>query len=234
MAVVGGIVSHAASGSSTLSPSGTRGTPARKFFFRFFLVTAVLSVAASAQTAVDDQLHDSGGKAVAGANVVLQRAEGSVAQQVTGDAEGKFRFAAVEAGAYTLKADAPGFYQASYDFVARARQPLSLTMDLQRQEAVQQSVEVKAEYLTVDPEKTGSSYTFTQQDLEKLPDPLVDTTSDLVNNLIPGASDSHDNFLAVRGTEFSLHEFINGVSFLTTHSRSLARGQARRFLKRWI
>jgi hypothetical protein len=214
MAVVGGIVSHAASGSSTLSPSGTRGKPVRKFFFRFFLVTAVLSVAASAQTAVDDQLHDSGGKAVAGANVVLQRAEGSVAQQVTGDAEGKFRFAAVEAGAYTLKADAPGFYQASYDFVARARQPLSLTMDLQRQEAVQQSVEVKAEYLTVDPEKTGSSYTFTQQDLEKLPDPLVDTTSDLVNNLIPGASDSHDNFLAVRGTEFSLHEFINGVSFL--------------------
>ena len=31
---------------------------------------------------------------------------------------------------------------------------------------------------------------------------------------MPGASDSHDDFLAVRGTEFSLHEFINGVSFL--------------------
>src|SRR5437667_12168306 len=31
---------------------------------------------------------------------------------------------------------------------------------------------------------------------------------------MPGASDSHDNVLAVRGTEFSLHEFINGVSFL--------------------
>jgi len=42
----------------------------------------------------------------------------------------------------------------------------------------------------------------------------VESTNDLVNNLMPGASDSHDNFLAVRGTEFSLHEFINGVSFL--------------------
>src|SRR2546426_4658844 len=31
---------------------------------------------------------------------------------------------------------------------------------------------------------------------------------------MPGASDSHDNFVAVRGPEFSLHEFVNGVSFL--------------------
>src|SRR5260370_7387278 len=31
---------------------------------------------------------------------------------------------------------------------------------------------------------------------------------------MPGASHSTDNFLAVRGTEFSLHEFVNGVSFL--------------------
>jgi hypothetical protein len=58
---------------------------------------------------------------------------------------------------------------------------------------VQQSVEVEAEYLTVDPEKTGSSYTFTQQDLKKLPDPLIDTTNDRVNNFMPGASDTHDN-----------------------------------------
>src|SRR5439155_16486340 len=67
---------------------------------------------------------------------------------------------------------------------------------------------------TMDPEKTGSSYTFTRRDLERLPEPLIESTNDLVNNLMPGASDSHDNFLAVRGTEFSLHEFINGVSFL--------------------
>src|SRR5262249_24615083 len=45
-------------------------------------------------------------------------------------------------------------------------------------------------------------------------EPHTETTNDLANNLMPGASDSHDNFLAVRGTEFSLHESINGVSFL--------------------
>src|SRR5207248_9018990 len=55
---------------------------------------------------------------------------------------------------------------------------------------------------------------FTHQQLERLSDPLVETTSALVSNLMPGASQSHDNFINVRGNEFSLHEFINGVSFL--------------------
>jgi hypothetical protein len=175
-------------------------------------ITCLLAIA-TAQTAVDGMLR-SADQAVAGASVTLQRAEGSVAQQTTSDASGKFHFAAVEAGAYTMSADAQGFYVATYNFVARARQPQSLTMELRRKQLFQQTVEVKAGYLTIDPEKTGSSYTFTQQDLERLPDPLIDTTNGLVNNLMPGASDSHDNFLAVRGTEFSLHEFINGVSFL--------------------
>src|SRR5712692_4568427 len=183
-------------------------------FSLFLFLAAIFSTVATAQTAVDGLLRDAAGKAVAGANVVLQRAEGSIAQQITSDASGKFHFATVEAGAYRLKADAAGFYLASYDFVLRARQPLALTVELQRKESVQQTVEIKAGYRTIDPEKTGSSYIFAQQDLEKLPDPLTDSTNDLVNNLMPGASDSHDNFLAVRGTEFSLHEFINGVSFL--------------------
>ena len=177
------------------------------------LTITYLLATATAQTAVDGMLRGAD-QAVAGASVTLQRAEGSVAQQTTSDASGKFHFAAVEAGAYTMTADARGFYVATYNFVARARQPQSLTVELRRKQSFQQTVEVKAGYLTIDPEKTGSSYTFTQQDLERLPDPLIDTTNGLVNNLMPGSSDSHDNFLAVRGTEFSLHEFINGVSFL--------------------
>ncbi len=113
-----------------------------------------------------------------------------------------------------MKAEATGFYITSYEFVLQQRLPISLAITLRRKDATEETVEVKVNYLAVNPEKTGSSYTFTQQNLERLPDPLVDSTNNLVNNLMPGASDSHDNFLAVRGTEFSLHEFVNGVSFL--------------------
>jgi hypothetical protein len=169
---------------------------------------------ACAQGMVDGTIRDGHGAAIPSSDVFLQREEGQTILETKTDAEGKFRFTALDAGEYLLKVAADGYYPSAFEFVLRARQPLSLNLDLERKETRRERIEVQAKYLTVDPEKTGSSYVFTRQDLERLPDPLVETTNDLANNLMPGASDSHDNFLAVRGTEFSLHEFINGISFL--------------------
>ncbi len=178
-----------------------------------FLLSAV-STLTFAQTVIEGTVHDASGVPVSGASVHLLRENGTAAQTLPSAADGTFHFTAVEAGPYTLRAEAAGFYPAEHSFVMRLRQPLSLTIELQRRQTVQEQVEVRSTYQTIDPEKTGSSYTFTHQDLEDLPASLAESTNDLVNNLMPGASDSHDNFLAVRGTEFSLHEFINGVSFL--------------------
>ncbi len=177
-----------------------------------FLITA--STLTFAQAVIDGAVHDAAGKPVSGATVQLLREHGSPVLSPPTAADGGFHFNAVEAGPYTLKVEAPNFYPVEHSFVLRPRQPFSLAIELQPKETVQQQVEVRSTYQTIDPEKTGSSYTFTHSDLERLPAPIADNTNDLVNNLMPGASDSHDNFLAVRGTEFSLHEFINGVSFL--------------------
>jgi len=178
------------------------------------LLLCALSPLALAQTLHDGSVRDNSGKPVAGASVQLQRPDGAAVQTTSAAQDGTFRFAAVEAGPYKLKVEASGFYPAEHSFMVRPRQPFSLSIELQPKQTVQEQVEVRATYQTIDPQKTGSSYTFTHDDLEKLPEPIADNTNDLVNNLMPGASDSHDNFLAVRGTEFSLHEFVNGVSFL--------------------
>jgi hypothetical protein len=178
------------------------------------LLTLVLfSTLATAQSVIEGTVH-SAAAPISGANVELFRENGSVAQASLSNPDGRFHFAAVEAGGYTLKVTAPNFFPAEHSFVLRARQPLSLDIELPRRQDVGEQVEVRSTYQTIDPEKTGSSYTFTHDDLDRLPDPLIESTNDLVTNLMPGANDSHDNFLAVRGTEFSLHEFINGVSFL--------------------
>jgi hypothetical protein len=166
------------------------------------------------QANVEGAVLDAAGHGVSGAMLTLLFEEGRTAATAKTDDEGKFRLAAMAAGEYVLRVEAPGFYPATYEFVLRPREALSLEVRMEKAESAREKVEVRANYLTVDPEKTGSSYTFTRQDLEKLPDPLVEGTNNLANNLMPGASDSHDNFLAVRGTEFSLHEFVNGVSFL--------------------
>jgi hypothetical protein len=181
-------------------------------FLACFFVPA--SRCAFAQTSIEGLVVSSKGDAIPGAHVTLRRAEGSVTVSVATDPRGRFVFQAVEAGDYRLTAEHDGFFAATYEVVLRPRQPLSVSLELTPRTSVQQTVEVQAGYLTVDPQKTGSSYTFTHNSLEKLPEPLIESTNDLVTNLMPGASDSHDNFLAVRGTEFSLHEFINGVSFL--------------------
>jgi len=188
----------------------------------FFLLSSWGS--AFAQTIVEGSVHDNSGRAVANASVSLGHPDAGTVLTSSTDTEGKFRIFAVEAGAYRLRVQVTGYYVSTYDFVLRSRQPVSLKIELQKEETVRQSVEVSARYLIVDPEKTGSSYTFSRQDLERLPDPMVESTNDLVNNLMPGASDSHDNFLAVRGTEFSLHEFINGVSFLDNTQPQFSAG----------
>jgi hypothetical protein len=193
---------------------------------RLCLVSLILftPVASFAQIAVEGAVHDPSGVPVAKASISLRHPEGATIISTASDSNGKFRIPALEAGAYVLQVEASGYFELRYDFVLRSRQPVSLSLELQTKETLQQKVEVQAEYLTVDPEKTGSSYTFTREDLERLPEPMVESTNDLVNNLMPGASDSHDNFLAVRGTEFSLHEFINGVSFLDNTQPQFSAG----------
>lgn len=166
---------------------------------------------------VRGRVHDRNGVAVPNTLLEVVRGEGSSQSSQTSVSEGSdggFLFTSLTPGEYHLRASAPNFYPSVYDFVLRRREVKDVEVLLEKRERVSDEVSLVEKYLTVDPEKTGSSYTFTHSDLEHLPDPLSDSTNDLVNNLMPGASDSHDNFVAVRGTEFSLHEFINGVSFL--------------------
>jgi hypothetical protein len=178
------------------------------------LCLILLAVFSVAETGIEGMVRDSSGAAVPGAKVSLLHKHRNPAQSAFTASDGSFTFSALEAGSYELTTQAPGFYPSTYSFVLRARQPLTISIELQKQQRVSQQVEVRANYQVIDPEKTGSSYTFTREALDRLPDPLVESTNELVNNLMPGASDSHDNFLAIRGTEFSLHEFLNGVSFL--------------------
>jgi hypothetical protein len=185
---------------------------------RRWLVCLVLSLVTDAsvvgQTALEGFVHDLVGNPIASATVVLERPENGESQQQLTNSAGRFRFVGLESGPYELKAEVVGYYPMRYALVLRPRQNFSIRVDMQPKHTGNETVEVKAHTSAVDPDKTGSSYAFTVQDLETFPDPLTDSSNSLAINLLPGASDSHDNFLAVRGTEFSLHEFINGVSFL--------------------
>jgi hypothetical protein len=178
----------------------------------FVVLAASLCVA---QSSVEGVVRNTAGAPVPAAHVSLIHAGNSApAQTAMADAEGRFHFSAVNGGQYVIKTEAQGFFPRDYQMVLPPRETVSLTIELAPRTTVRENVEVTAQYQTIDPGKTGSSQTFSHQQLERLPDPMVENTSNLVANLMPGASQSHDNFINVRGNEFSLHEFINGVSFL--------------------
>jgi hypothetical protein len=184
----------------------------------FLLVCSVFILAGGfcyAQSSVEGVVKTSAGEPVATAQVsLIHEGASAPAQKTVADANGRFHFSAVNGGQYIVKTEAPGYFPREYELVLRPREPVSLSIELALKTTVSENVEVTAQYQTIDPAKTGSSQTFSHEQLERLMDPMVENTSNLVANLMPGASQSHDNFINVRGNEFSLHEFINGVSFL--------------------
>lgn len=179
----------------------------------------------AAQSSLEGVVRTTAGTPVPGVEVSLLRADnGTLVHKTTADARGRFQFAGVEGGEYTLKAEASGHFPFLYHLVLRPREPVALTIELAPRTSAAAEVEVRAQAQTIDPDKTGTATTLTHEQLERLPDPLVESTNSLVSNFMPGASQSHDNFINVRGNEFSLHEFVNGVSFLDNTQPQFAPG----------
>jgi Carboxypeptidase regulatory-like domain len=111
----------------------------------FLFLPALLAIFTAAQSTVEGVVVDGDWKAIAVATVVLQRADGGSLLETKSDAAGKFQFPAVEAGSQTVKAEATDFYPSRYEFVLRPRQPI--TIELNRRQSVQQTVQVHPEYL---------------------------------------------------------------------------------------
>ena len=160
-------------------------------------------------------------ESIAAARIILQ---GNTLVQTESDAQGAFRFPAVDPGEYQLSVEASGYFTAKYELVLRPRQALSLTIDLVPLELESLIVEVQTSYTDLDPEQTGTSRILTRQKLESLPAPLTRNLATLAENVVPGALAGHDNFVHIRGHELSLHQFINGVSFLDNSHQHFTAG----------
>ena len=187
-----------------------------------FLVLPLSVGTARAQASVQGQvIAITTTESIAAARIILQ---GHRLVQTESDAQGGFRFPAVDPGEYQLSVEAAGYFTAKYELVLRPRQALSLTVDLVPLELESLSVAVQASYTDLDPEQTGTSRILTRQKLESLPAPLTRDLATLAENLVPGTLVGHDNFVHIRGNELSLHQFINGVSFLDNSHQHFTAG----------
>jgi len=161
---------------------------------------------------------------LANIRVHLMKPGTSTSLEGTSDAEGVVRFPALEAGEYTLKVESEGYFPVDRPIVFRPRQALTLTIELTPRQTMRQEIKVHTSASELDPQQTGTSRILTRQGLDQMPAFLTQDVPTLAENLAPGAVLSHDNFVHVRGNELSLHEFINGVSFLDNSHQHFTPG----------
>lgn len=142
------------------------------------------------------------------------RNEGSLVERGLSGSDGSFSLLAVPPGDYDLQAHRDGYYSLTHWLVLKPRDALRMTLELVPVEEMKESVEVSAAAPFIDPQRTGSSTYLTRAGVESMPAHVVDNVPTLAEYTMPGAIGGHDNFVHVRGNELSLHQFINGVSFL--------------------
>jgi TonB dependent receptor/Carboxypeptidase regulatory-like domain/TonB-dependent Receptor Plug Domain len=197
------------------------------------VLLCVIGIAAGAlaQTALEGTVQSRTGNKLAGAQVTITHLHGGAAAETSTSSQGEFQITNIEAGAYEVKVTHSGYASSQSTVVLRPREPMVLTVELKPSTAVRETVEVRSDFNVVDAEKTGSSQVFTRQQLERLPTPMTRNTTVLATNLMPGTTQSHDNFINVRGNEFSLHQFINGVSFLDNEQQQFSPGLSPRIFE---
>lgn len=183
------------------------------------------SLPAAAQASVEGQVVAAGtDEPIAAAQILLRSAGQEIVFRAHTDAQGAFRFPVVEPGDYHLFTEAQGYFPVEYELVVKPRHPVSLIIELVASQGETQEVVVQASYADLDPAQTGTSRVLTRQRLQALPSPLRRDIPTLVENVAPGAVLSHDNFVHIRGNELSLHQFINGVSFLDNSHQHFTPG----------
>jgi hypothetical protein len=181
--------------------------------FRLISICLLLSAGAFAQSSLDGRITDATGALIPNARVELKSADKMIATAAS-DSTGAFRIPTLAPGEYELNIAASGFFDGHFNLLLKPRQAQSLHVTLQPRSQVKSQVDVQATIAPLDTQQTGTSRVLTHHDLEQLPAPLRKDVPTLAENIAPGAVGSHDNFVHVRGNELSLHEFINGVSFL--------------------
>jgi hypothetical protein len=140
---------------------------------------------------------DGGTNALPGATVkLIGPAEGSGPQSTATDADGRYEFAHVAAGAYTLEASADGFKTWSTTITLGADQALVKDIVLQIS-SVNQQVEVQGEAAEIATQNVAITATVNTEQLESLPLPTQKFTEAL--SLIPGVVRTGTGGLTFKG-----------------------------------
>jgi Carboxypeptidase regulatory-like domain len=136
-------------------------------------------------SAIVGQVQDTTHAVVPGATVTITNHETGLKRSLRTDAAGWFNFPQLKPGAYSVRAEAPGFDSGQNDDVISGlgqKQSVDFTLKVARSN---EAVEVSSEAPLINPENANTSTTLIAPALENLPNPGGDLTYPL--QFAPGA-----------------------------------------------
>ncbi len=164
-------------------------TRAVRFAFLVLTIACLLPAEALAQgettSAIVGEVRDATNAVVPGATVTIADRETGLKRSARTDDAGRFNFPQLKPGAYSVKAEAPGFEPQQNDSVTSGlgqKQTVDFTLKVARSNEV---VEVNSEAPLINPENANTSTTLNAPALENLPNPGGDLTYPL--QFSPGA-----------------------------------------------
>lgn len=151
--------------------------------------------------------------AVAGIGIKLESEAGpSFAASIT-DSQGRFTFAGLSPGVYTLGVSADTFRPQRITLTLVPRAVLQIGVELVPVADIKAQVTVTAQQRSLDETEAATVTNLDAAQIDELPAARRTQLTDVITAYVSGAVAGHDNFVHLRGNELSLNTFINGVSF---------------------
>ncbi len=141
----------------------------------FFLPPAALAQGETT-SAIVGEVSDPSGAGVPGATVTAVNAATGLKRSATTDEAGRFTFAQLLPGTYTVRVEAEGFEAQENNAVAAGlgqKQTVNFTLKVA---ATKESIEVRSDSAILNPENANTSTTLNAKSLENLPNPGGDLT----------------------------------------------------------
>jgi hypothetical protein len=147
------------------------------------------------------------------ATVTLESDLLSAARTAAFDSEGRFSFANLSPGRYTLRASAENFYSEELSLILAPRATQQVDFELSPRESMKEEVTVTAKPVLLDEAQAATVTTLDRDQFLLLPTGRQVQLTDIITPFVASAVSSHDNLVHLRGNELSLNTFLNGVSF---------------------
>ena len=139
----------------------------------------------------------------------------NLARQLTAttDDSGRFSFAGLSPGTYTVSASAETFRPVEVSVELGPRAAPHIDLELRPIADIRAEVTVSEQAKLLDETEAATITNISARQIQDLPAAKRTQLTDVITPYVSSVVAGHDNFVHLRGNELSLNTFINGVSF---------------------